>query len=98
MKVIRSTCNYCSIACNLDFHVEDNGFIKRVVPTLDYPVNKGFCCVKGLNLDKQNTEHENPVLPLVRDKNGELKKTIDSSESLLQASEFDKLLEEYEVE
>ena len=73
MKVIRSTCNYCSIACNLDFHVEDNGFIKRVVPTLDYPVNKGFCCVKGLNLDKQNTEHENPVLPLVRDKNGELK-------------------------
>ena len=73
MKVIRSTCNYCSIACNLDFHVEDNGFIKRVVPTVDYPVNKGFCCVKGLNLDKQNTEHENPVLPLVRDKNGELK-------------------------
>lgn len=73
MKVIRSTCNYCSIACNLDFHVEDNGFIMRVVPTLDYPVNKGFCCVKGLNLDKQNTEHENPVLPLVRDENGELK-------------------------
>ena len=73
MKVIRSTCNYCSIACNLDFHVEDNGFIMRVVPTVDYPVNKGFCCVKGLNLDKQNTEHENPVLPLVRDENGELK-------------------------
>lgn len=73
MKIIRSTCNYCSIACNLDFHVEDNGFIKRVVPTVDYPVNKGFCCVKGLNLDKQNTEHENPVLPLLRDKNGELK-------------------------
>ena len=72
MKVIRSTCNYCSIACNLDFHVEDNGFIKRVVPTVDYPVNKGFCCVKGLNLDKQNTEHENPVLPLVKDENGEI--------------------------
>lgn len=73
MKVIRSTCNYCSIACNMDFHVEDDGFIKRVVPTVDYPVNKGFCCVKGLNLDKQNTEFENPVLPLVRDKSGELK-------------------------
>ena len=24
MEVIRSTCNYCSIACNLDFHVEDD--------------------------------------------------------------------------
>ena len=31
-------------------------------------------------------------------KNGELMKTIDSTEMLLQASEFDKLLEEYEVE
>lgn len=73
MKVIRSTCNYCSIACNMDFHIEDDGFIKRVVPTVDYPVNKGFCCVKGLNLDKQNTEFENPVLPLARDKDGKLK-------------------------
>ena len=63
MKIIRSTCNYCSIACNFDFHVEDNGFIMRVEPTVDYPVNQGFCCVKGLNLDKQNTKFENPVLP-----------------------------------
>ena len=49
MEVIRSTCNYCSIACNLDFHVEDDE-IKKVVPTKDYPVNEGFCCTKGLNL------------------------------------------------
>ena len=73
MKVVRSTCNYCSIACNLDFNIEDNGFINRVVPALNYPVNKGFCCVKGLNLDKQNTQYENPVLPLLRDKDGKLK-------------------------
>ena len=69
MKVIRSTCNYCSIACNLDFHVED-GEIKKVVPTVDYPVNTGFCCTKGLNLDKQNTKFHNPVLPLMRDEEG----------------------------
>ena len=73
MKIVRSTCNYCSIACNLDFNIEDNGFINRIVPALNYPVNKGFCCVKGLNLDKQNTQHENPVLPLLRDKDGKLK-------------------------
>ena len=72
MKIIRSTCNYCSIACNFDFHVEDNGFIMRVEPTVDYPVNQGFCCVKGLNLDKQNTKFENPVLPLLRDKDGKM--------------------------
>ncbi len=72
MKVVRSTCNYCSIACNFDFHVDDNGFIERVKPSEDYPVNKGFCCVKGLNLDKQNTLYENPVLPLLRRADGEL--------------------------
>ncbi|MDB1955293.1 MULTISPECIES: molybdopterin oxidoreductase family protein [Clostridium] len=72
MKVVRSTCNYCSIACNFDFHVEDDGFIQRVKPAKDYTVNRGFCCVKGLNLDKQNTIYENPVLPLLRNEKGEL--------------------------
>ncbi|WP_291653565.1 molybdopterin oxidoreductase family protein [Clostridium sp.] len=72
MKVVRSTCNYCSIACNFDFHVEDDGFIQRVKPAKDYPVNRGFCCVKGLNLDKQNTIYENPVLPLLRNEKGKL--------------------------
>lgn len=70
MEVKQSTCNYCSIACNLDFHVEDNT-IKRVTPTVDYPVNRGFCCVKGLNLDKQNTRFLNPVRPLMRNAKGE---------------------------
>lgn len=73
MKVIRSTCNYCSIACNFDFHVDDNGEIRKVVPSKNYPVNKGFCCVKGLNLDKQNTIYKNPVLPRLRDENGKYK-------------------------
>ena len=73
MKVVRSTCNYCSIACNFDFHVNEENFINAVKPTEDYPVNAGFCCVKGLNLDKQNTKFENPVLPILKDKNGDLK-------------------------
>lgn len=71
MKVIQSTCNYCSIACNVDFHVEDNHIVK-VVPTVGYPVNNGFCCIKGLNLDKQNTKYNNPVLPLIRDEEGNM--------------------------
>lgn len=71
MKVIQSTCNYCSIACNLDFHVEDDHIVK-VVPTVGYPVNNGFCCIKGLNLDKQNTKYHNPVLPLIRDEEGNM--------------------------
>ena len=46
MKKIQSTCNLCALACNLDFYVE-NGKIEKVSPTVDYPVNQGFCCIKG---------------------------------------------------
>lgn len=69
MKVVQSTCNYCSLSCNVNFHVEDNK-IKFVEPTKGYPVNDGFCCIKGLNLDKQNTKYKNPTLPKLRDENG----------------------------
>ncbi|MEG2291524.1 MAG: molybdopterin-dependent oxidoreductase [Clostridium sp.] len=72
MEVKQSTCNYCALACNLDFYVEDNE-IKKVVPTEGYPVNDGFCCIKGLNLDKQNTIFKGSTYPLLRDKTGEMK-------------------------
>lgn len=71
-KVVQSTCNYCSIACNVDFHVQD-GKVTTVVPTSGYPVNDGFCCIKGLNLDKQNTLWKNPVLPRRREADGSMK-------------------------
>ena len=72
MKKIQSTCNLCALACNVDFYVE-NGKIAKVSPTVDYPVNKGFCCIKGLNLDKQQTKIKARKNPLLRDENGEMK-------------------------
>ncbi|EOT2958000.1 molybdopterin-dependent oxidoreductase [Clostridium perfringens] len=72
MKRIQSTCNYCALACNLDFYTED-GKIKRVVPTPHYPVNKGFSCIKGLNLDKQCTKFNGSKKPLLKMKDGERK-------------------------
>lgn len=72
MKKIQSTCNLCALACNIDFHVED-GKIQKVSPTVDYPVNQGFCCIKGLNLDKQQTKIKARKTPLLRDANGEMK-------------------------
>ena len=72
MRKIQSTCNLCALACNIDFHVE-GGEIKKVTPTTDYPVNKGFCCIKGLNLDKQQTKIKARKSPLLRDENGEMK-------------------------
>lgn len=72
MKKIQSTCNLCALSCNMDFHVENNEIIK-VSPTVDYPVNKGFCCIKGLNLDKQQSKFKARKSPLLRNENGEMK-------------------------
>ncbi|MDO4313533.1 MAG: molybdopterin-dependent oxidoreductase [Eubacteriales bacterium] len=70
MKKIQSTCNYCAIDCNLDFYVEDNRIVKTV-PTKGYPVNDGFCCIKGLSLDKQQKTVKPNSLPKIRRENGE---------------------------
>ena len=69
MKKIQSTCNYCAIDCNLDFYVEDNRVVKTV-PTCGYPVNDGFCCIKGLSLDKQQTTVKPNCLPKIRRQDG----------------------------
>ncbi|MCL1836024.1 MAG: molybdopterin oxidoreductase family protein [Treponema sp.] len=72
MKKVQTTCNYCSLSCNLDFHVEGNA-IQKVMPTPDYPVNRNFACIKGLSLDKPAiVNHTNP-LPRIRDEKGNYK-------------------------
>ncbi len=72
MKRVQSTCNYCALACNIDFHVED-GKIVKVLPTKDYPVNDGFSCIKGLSLDKQQTVVKATELPRVKQADGSIK-------------------------
>ncbi len=69
MKKVQSTCNYCSIDCNLDFYVEGNQVVKTV-PTRGYPVNDGFCCIKGLSLDKQQATVKPGRLPKIRQEDG----------------------------
>ncbi|MGU8128881.1 nitrate reductase [Clostridium perfringens] len=94
MKRIQSTCNYCALACNLDFYTED-GKIKRVVPTPHYPVNKGFSCIKGLNLDKQCTKFNGSKKPLLKMKDGE-RKAIEWREAFdLFASKMTAIQEKY---
>ncbi|HHL2065986.1 TPA: nitrate reductase [Clostridium perfringens] len=94
MKRIQSTCNYCALACNLDFYTED-GKIKRVVPTPHYLVNKGFSCIKGLNLDKQCTKFNGSKKPLLKMKDGE-RKAIEWKEAFdLFASKMTAIQEKY---
>ena len=72
MKRVQSTCNYCALDCNMDFYVED-GKIVKVLPTRGYPVNDGFCCIKGLSLDKQQTVIKTSPLPKIRQADGTMK-------------------------
>lgn len=69
MEIKQSTCNYCSLACNLEFYVEDN-MIKKILPKKDYPVNGKFTCLKGINLDKQCSRYGKDKLPVLKDKYG----------------------------
>lgn len=72
MKKVQSTCNYCALDCNMDFYVEDERIVK-VLPTKGYPVNDGFCCIKGLSLDKQQTVVKTSPLPKIRQQDGTMK-------------------------
>lgn len=72
MKIVQSTCNYCALDCNLDFHVEGDRIV-RVVPTKGYPVNDGFSCIKGLSLDKQQTTVKVNRLPKIKQEDGTMK-------------------------
>ena len=94
MKKVQSTCNLCSLACNFDFYVE-NEQIKKVMPTMHYPVNKGFSCIKGISLDKQHTKYKPSPLPQIRQENGEMKHTSwDEAYSYI-ASKLLKIKEEH---
>jgi len=44
--VVRTTCHYCGVGCQLDVHVKD-GAVYRVAAPFDAPPNYGLLCVKG---------------------------------------------------
>ncbi len=43
---VRSTCSYCGVGCQIDFHVKDNRVVK-ITGAEDTPPNYGRLCVKG---------------------------------------------------
>ena len=94
MKKVQSTCNMCALACNLDFHVEDEKIVK-VIPTKGYPVNDGFSCIKGLNLDKQATIYKCSPLPRVKEKDGSFKEMQWEDAYKYVADKFLELQEKY---
>ena len=45
-KVVRTTCPYCGVGCQMDLKVKD-GFIYRVDAPFEAAPNYGMLCVKG---------------------------------------------------
>ena len=71
LKKVQSACNFCALDCNLDFYVDtETNRIVKTVPVKGYPVNDGFCCIKGLSLSKQQTTVKPDRLPKIRQEDG----------------------------
>lgn len=50
-KIIKSTCVYCGCGCQLNYEIDDDGAITKILPVQDDPVSRGKPCVKGLTID-----------------------------------------------
>lgn len=65
--IIRTTCSFCSIGCNMDIQVVDGKPVK-ILPAKDYPVNRGKTCTKGFNMIKALEAGDRGLFPTLRDR------------------------------
>ena len=72
MKTIRTTCSYCSVGCNFNATINDEGRVEKFMPAADYPVNLGKSCPKGFHLLKAFEADDRLTRPLLRTTAGKL--------------------------
>ena len=64
-KVVRTTCPYCGVGCQMNLQVKD-GFIYKVEAPFDTAPNYGMLCVKG-RFGTDYVKHPGRVrVPLIR--------------------------------
>ena len=68
-EVVRTTCAYCGVGCQMNLHVKDN--VVQMVNGVDTMPNKGSLCVKGRFGMQFINSDERLTTPLIR-KEGEL--------------------------
>lgn len=74
-QMVRTTCNFCGVGCQLDLHVEDDKVVRVTSPEPGTTLNDGNLCVKGrfsyefIHHDERLTE------PMVRGEDGQLRPT-----------------------
>ena len=94
MQTMQTTCNYCSLGCNFDVTTDGNE-ITKIIPSKNYPVNKGFSCIKGLNLDKQGVMNSPEAKPRIKDKDGNIKHVSWDEAFKYTASKLNEIKEKY---
>lgn len=70
----KGVCRYCGTGCGVEVGLKDDRAI-AIRGDRDYPVNKGFLCLKGLTLDHVLYSKERATAPLLRQADGGFAKT-----------------------
>lgn len=71
-ELVRTTCNYCGVGCQMDLNVSEDRVVKVSSPSAGQTLNDGNLCVKG-RFAYDFIHHEDRLTqPLVRDKDGNL--------------------------
>lgn len=74
-EVVRSTCNFCGVGCQLDLHVQDDRVVRVSSPPPGETLNDGNLCVKGRFAYDFIHHEERLTDPLVRAPDGTLQPT-----------------------
>ncbi len=71
-SVVRTTCNFCGVGCQLNLHVKDDRVLKVTSPPPGETLNDGNLCVKG-RFAYDFIHHEDRITrPLIRRADGQL--------------------------
>jgi len=73
--MVRTTCNFCGVGCQLDLHVEDGDVVRVSSPPPGQTLNDGNLCVKGRFSYEFIHHGERLSKPLVRGEDGVLHET-----------------------
>jgi predicted molibdopterin-dependent oxidoreductase YjgC len=65
-QVVRSTCNFCGVGCQLDLHVADDRVVRITSPEPGTTLNDGNLCIKGRFSYEFIHHEERLTTPLIR--------------------------------
>ncbi len=69
-RVVRSTCNFCGVGCQLNLHVNNDRVVRVTSPDPGTTVNDGNLCVKGRFATEFIHHEDRLTVPLIRKDGG----------------------------